>query len=447
MVLGFNEPFAHPVSSFNQPVNPPLSDPDTGDLVTVCFAFEWLAPVMGALSQLTLQSTWVGEPDDILLAQNRAQLLCSMFSVGCGDGVDVRQNPESPCILQKSIDGGETWVDFADLTLCVPPITGVRVDSETDAVQTSTDGGETWVDNPAADPRHSGNFRFAMPDTTACDSAASMTRYIHNLIDQTLTMIDAATLATDATALIISLLVTLGPFGIFAIAVLAFWTLCVGTGSVIISAAFDEALYDQLLCIFFLNLETDGSMTATGLGNVYTAIDAQIVSADARAILHAILGIMGEVGLSNAGALQLDTDDCGTCLTLCYMPSSEDNFPQARCTSATHYIAYDGSGAYTTVVYPNLQAAYIDLEASLPLTGGAVGWKVSWAWTGGSLAEFYMATSYDSSGSSCAFGNVALTITSGLLQSIPADHPIIWGSWFGDGGVLHVTEVCIELEF
>lgn len=36
-----------------------------------------------------------------------------------GACMNVRQDPENPCMLQSSDDGGETWVDWADITLCV----------------------------------------------------------------------------------------------------------------------------------------------------------------------------------------------------------------------------------------------------------------------------------------------------------------------------------------
>jgi len=79
MVFGFDKPFAHPKGSFNQAVNPPTSDPDEGDLISVCFAREWMPYVLGALSQLNLQTTWTGTPEEILLAQERAALLMSML--------------------------------------------------------------------------------------------------------------------------------------------------------------------------------------------------------------------------------------------------------------------------------------------------------------------------------------------------------------------------------
>jgi len=83
-MFGFDEPFAHPVPSFNTPVNPPSSEPDEGDLVTVCFSAEWLKVVTGALMALTLQSTWAGTPEEIEQAQGRAQMLMELFNSPVG---------------------------------------------------------------------------------------------------------------------------------------------------------------------------------------------------------------------------------------------------------------------------------------------------------------------------------------------------------------------------
>lgn len=79
MVLGFDAPYAHPTSSFNEPVLPPDVEPDEGDLVQVCFSEAWLPLVLGSLSQLQLQSTWIGDADAVLLAQGRATNLKGLF--------------------------------------------------------------------------------------------------------------------------------------------------------------------------------------------------------------------------------------------------------------------------------------------------------------------------------------------------------------------------------
>jgi len=74
-----SNPFAFSKSSFNQAVTPPSTDPDEDEQWTVCFGVAWLGVVLGALDQLLLPSTWVGDTDEIQLAQDRAALLKDMF--------------------------------------------------------------------------------------------------------------------------------------------------------------------------------------------------------------------------------------------------------------------------------------------------------------------------------------------------------------------------------
>ncbi len=88
MVLGFSRPYAHPVGSFVSPVIPPDVEPSEDDKIQVCVSVAWLPFVVGALSQLTLQSTWKSDdPNEILLAQQRATEVIDAFNYQplCGD--------------------------------------------------------------------------------------------------------------------------------------------------------------------------------------------------------------------------------------------------------------------------------------------------------------------------------------------------------------------------
>lgn len=68
-----------PVSSFEKAVVPPSVDPDEGELTTVCFSLEWLPYVLGALSQLTQRSAWVGTDDEISDAIALSSALMVLF--------------------------------------------------------------------------------------------------------------------------------------------------------------------------------------------------------------------------------------------------------------------------------------------------------------------------------------------------------------------------------
>lgn len=80
MVLGYDNFYAHPTSSYNEPVPVPDVEPDEGTLVQVCLSEAWLSYVLGALSQLQLQTTWQGDPDTVLRGQGMATNLKGLFA-------------------------------------------------------------------------------------------------------------------------------------------------------------------------------------------------------------------------------------------------------------------------------------------------------------------------------------------------------------------------------
>ena len=77
------EPYGHPVSSFEQPISVPADDPGAGTLMSVCFAQAWLPLILGCLAQLLQESTWdTSDPAIMALAQDRAMTLQDMFMQG-----------------------------------------------------------------------------------------------------------------------------------------------------------------------------------------------------------------------------------------------------------------------------------------------------------------------------------------------------------------------------
>lgn len=72
--------FKPQVSSFENAVVIPSSDPDEGDMTTVCFSYEWLPYVLGALSQLQQRGTWQGTEADKTEAIGLATNLLELFT-------------------------------------------------------------------------------------------------------------------------------------------------------------------------------------------------------------------------------------------------------------------------------------------------------------------------------------------------------------------------------
>lgn len=284
MVYGSGNFFPPALPSFPFPVVPPDSDPDEGQLATVCFAASWMPFVLGALQQLTLQATWQGDDDAVLLAQSRAQTLLAMFGAA---------------------DGG------CEDAIC---IAGLIYDSDCDCIKQTLDGGETFFENPAADPRHGDIYRFPVvtADDPRCQAAANMVRYISDLIDEVVLIVDEAGTAEGLIAILLPFFVELGPFGILIDLVLGLAFALFSAGATAISAAFTSTAYDTLLCIFDCRIAPDGSVNADQLAAIEADIASQIGGL-VQTVLDAMFLLMGEVGLSNAGTIGDAPADCSGC--------------------------------------------------------------------------------------------------------------------------------------
>lgn len=284
MVLGTDNPYPRSIGSFQVPVLPPEVDPDASPLTTVCFSSDWLPLVIGALQQLTLQATWQGDAADVQLASDRAQLLISMF--GAADG------------------GCQTG-------LCIPD---VFYDPDCDCIKWLPPGSVDPVENPALDPRHADSLRYP-PNAAAdqrCQAAANMTRFISDLIAEVILVVDSAGTAEGLIAILLPFLVELGPFGILIDLVLGLAFVLFSAGATAIAAAFTSTVYDQLTCIFFCNVAEDGSVDSAALAAIQADIAAQIGGL-VQTVLDAMFFLMGEVGLSNAGAVGDAPADCDDC--------------------------------------------------------------------------------------------------------------------------------------
>jgi len=272
---------------------------------------------MGALHMLDSWYNWekTYTPGDTRASQSAfywRDLLMTYLSIGdCSDvGIDVRQNEETPCILEKTYNSGETWVQWANLALCQTPPRTVRYNPVTDSMEVSTDGGATWTPAPEIDPRIINTFP---PASSKCDAAASMVRYIRDFIDMLVNIVNAGTALTAAITLIAGFLALIGAaFAALVLLMIDLFTFVTSTGASAVAAAFTSEVYDQLLCIFFCHVDDDGRLDDTSFSAVKSDINAQI-GGIAAAALTTMFALMGFAGLNNAGASGLDTDDCSDC--------------------------------------------------------------------------------------------------------------------------------------
>lgn len=99
--------------------------PEVGifDAPVRCFRVnqEWWALIGGMVHLLADVTAWQDAEDESyppILA-----ILEFMRGVECADGSEpmLRQKPDDDCVLQQSLDNGETWTDVFDFSLCLNP--------------------------------------------------------------------------------------------------------------------------------------------------------------------------------------------------------------------------------------------------------------------------------------------------------------------------------------
>jgi len=224
------------------------------------------------------------------LAQSRAQLLLATFGDASGGCFDT--------------------VCFSD----------VFYDSDSDSVKQIPPGGGTPIDRPEADPRHNTAFQFPPidADDPRCQAAANMVRFIKDQIDGVVLIVDEAGDASGLVAFLLPFFIELGPFGVLIDLVLGLAFVLFSAGATALTAGFTTTAYDQLTCIFYCNIESDGSVTAADLVTIQSEI-ASIIGGTVQVVLDAMFLLTGEVGLSNAGAVGDAPADCDGCpCTWCF---------------------------------------------------------------------------------------------------------------------------------
>jgi len=136
----------------------------------------------------------------------------------------------------------------------------LRWNEDCDCVQQSPDGGTTWVDNPSQDPRSSPIFQVPLRTGTdiRCNSAQQMHDKVKNMLDAIIASSDILQAINSVVGVIA---VFFFEFGIVIEAIWAIVTAVFGIGTSALNAALTDAVYDQLLCIFYCNISGDGSVT------------------------------------------------------------------------------------------------------------------------------------------------------------------------------------------
>lgn len=193
-----------------------------------------------------------------------------------------------------------------------PP--NIRWNEDCNCVQQTPDNGTTWVDTPQNDPRHGDGFRIPPRggDDPKCDAAENMKAHIKATFDAIIGSTNALQ-AASAVFGVFSLFFF--EFGIIIDLILAVVNAIFSVGTATLDGALTDDVYDQLLCILYCNISSDGTVTSDQFDTIYAAIDTAPapMAGTASTVMKLLLDTWGEVELSNAGARGEETGDCEAC--------------------------------------------------------------------------------------------------------------------------------------
>jgi len=185
----------------------------------------------------------------------------------------------------------------------------LRYSEDCDCVQFTPDGGETWIDQPSNDPRTSDAYRLpALSGGDAqCRAAEGMTALVRAIVDQRIETDTAIELAGG----ILGIVSFIPGFNVLWALILALASFAVTIAREILEAAFTEADYDQLRCIFYCRIDSTGQMDQEAFDLAYA--DLIDMNAIARTWVQNVMQTFGPVGMSDAGVRLEAAADCDEC--------------------------------------------------------------------------------------------------------------------------------------
>ena len=245
-------------------------------------------------------------------------------------------------------------------------------------VQRTHDGGSTWVDSPTDDPRHTPGARRPPRTGSArrCDAAANATAWIKQNIDALELSLFGSALATAIVPLLF--IAFFGPIGVVLDLLIGALAGLESYSAGTLNAAFTTTHYTTIENIIYCHMDDDGQISATALAAIKSDIDAQLGGTIAS-VLDILLPIWGEVGLSNAGAVGTEVGSCGS--FYCFCPGGivlfggngypspwnrRSGFGNVTCTP--YGCSYDGTNDKMVGCLTTINNAAIYAEASYPGT-------------------------------------------------------------------------------
>lgn len=186
----------------------------------------------------------------------------------------------------------------------------IRYDETTEQVQRFVNG--AWIDAPESDPRTQTTLPPRITANPACDAAQSVVDALEGQIDSILTAIDNGATVFAIAGLILGLL-SFGLFAIFISIALAIGDAMLSAGTTALSEALTPAVYEQLKCIIYCQMNSSGRLKEGGFDQIQTDV-ASDIGGLAAGIINSMLNLAGEGGINNLASLgTADMSDCSEC--------------------------------------------------------------------------------------------------------------------------------------
>jgi len=269
----------------------------------------------GALATLGSAVSWADDPGHTAVEVANVWREIADNLEECGAIlIDVRQNSETPCILEKQVDGGE-WGRFADLQLCPPKL------RTNHGIIEWFDGTE-WEPLPGGnDERFTGTYDAPWPDGSVPDGQTAECLTAMNIVtqyDQNFTQMKTAFLAGQIASGVVSAIA-----GILAIFIpieaalyefLGIMTAFFAAGEAAINDLTSVDTLTVLKCALNCNAGSDGSFDALEYEAVLAYCNDNLSDALTRTMVAFWITSLGPVGLSRmanaSGVLEADCSDC-----------------------------------------------------------------------------------------------------------------------------------------
>lgn len=168
-----------------------------------------------------------------------------------------------------------------------------------------------WIDNPLADPRTLAMWRLPAGGGSdiKCESAANLRAKFEAMINAFL----LATSIIDACNAIVGIvLVFFPPARLLWVIIIAIVEALYAIGVATINAAFNFGAYDELQCIIFDEIGSDGQITDAIKDAIYARIEDEMTFVQ-FAVLSLLITALGTVGMNNAAQLRDEAADCDSC--------------------------------------------------------------------------------------------------------------------------------------